>query len=236
MNPSRAYQRRGLSGLKILGIIFLVLILACGGFIAFVAASWRGWVAEGIRGPLVKEVQNSSLPDDQKESIVANLNRFADKFEAKEITKDQLVAMGERLKNEHFFDLIAMEGIRAKHLDQLQLSDEQRQQANITFDRFARGIVEEKIPESEFSPVLDKVAPKNSSGAREIPETLDNAKLTDFIAEMKAKADAAGIPEEPYQVDYAGLVNSAVETVLGPQEGAQPETEPAEGAATQPTA
>ncbi len=215
MNSPNPHLRRGASALKVLAIIFLVLVLVCGGIVTYVAVNFKRLAAGWVRGPLIQAIQNSNLPEDQKASITANIDRLTGDFENGRISFQQLGRVGTELAEGPFINLIIVESVEARHVEMIELPPEQRDEVSLTFDRFERGICEDAITTDQVDEVLAVVSASDGQDIRELKENLTEADLSAFVSAMKDKADEAEIPIEPYQVDFAAELQRVIDKVLG---------------------
>lgn len=213
MPPS---HRRAISVLKLLGVIFLLLMLVCGGVITWVAMNWRGWTAGVMEAGMLHLVEESHLPDDQKQAVRANIARMTADFRDKKIGGDQLFAFFARLSEGPFMDLVVMETLRARYDALIGPLDEERAEVDRVFERFQRGIVEGAIPSDTINTVLAPVSEVDQHGIREVHKyELSARDLEALVERMREEADEAGIPDERYEVNFAALVQDAVDAVYG---------------------
>lgn len=222
-------ERRRFPVLKVIATVLLIMILICGGLVTYVAYNMRGWMVRIARGPLVSMVDEAGLPDEQKASIKQNLNRLADEFEAGRISYTQFTSIVEKLSQGPFFELIQVEAMKHQYGLAHPQNDQAQQDTLVMFDRFARGVAERSIPAAEVQKVLalsHDPDETHADGSKQVTE----AELRPFIDAMIKAVEAAKIPVEPFQPDYAGEIDKAVNAVLGPS---SPTTSTAP-AATQP--
>lgn len=217
--------RSGMRVLKVVGLIMLVLVLICGGAVTYIAWNAKSWMASFARGPLIQEIQKSSLPEEQKAGITHNINRLSHAFEEGRLSWTQLGEAMAMLTEGSFVDLMLIETVRARYNAQSSAGEDQKQAAMLVFDRFQRGIVEERITQKDLSEAMTLVT-NTRQGQRELKEQLTDTELNAFVEAMREKADAAGIPQEPYQVDFAARIEQVTVDILGEEPGAS--TQPAE--------
>lgn len=208
-------RRRGMSGLKILGIVFLVLILLCGGVITYVTLNARRLMAGWMRGPMVEAIKSTHLPEDQKTRLSDIINQVMDDFESGAISYTQVGELTQELAQGPFFSLIMVEMVKAKHLDMFELKEKERAEVTLTFDRFERGVQEGTIADKKVAAVLEKVSEKGDDDSPTLKDKLSEEDLNAFVTAMKEAADEAEIPMESYQVDFAGELQRVVDEVLG---------------------
>ncbi len=223
-NPYPSYppplpQRRRIPVLKIIGTILLVMILICGGLVTYVAYNFRSWTAALIKGPAVTVVEQSNLPADQKTLIKQNLNRVADAYHDGRMSYTQFTTIISQLDKGPFFKLVSVESMRYQYSIAHPSMDAERAQTILLFDRFERGIAENAIPPHQVSQVMSLVHDPDRnhhrSGQTSRP-AISEADLKPFIDAMRTAVEQAEIPAVAYQADFAGEIDKAVNTVLGP--------------------
>ena len=69
--------------------------------------------------------------------------------------------------------------------------------------RFARGVYEKKIPTDAVDEVMKPIAETRQNGGWKTKENPTRMELDQFIANCKARADAAMIPNEPFDLNIA---------------------------------
>jgi len=228
-------RRRGMSGLKLLGIVFVALVLICGGTVTYVAMHFRPLMAGWIREPLLKAIEASNLGDDQKKRLSAIFRPLVDAFEGGDISYEQVGQLAEKLTEGPFFNLVLIEVLETEHAETVEPDEEAGKEVAVVFDRFERGFVEGTISEEKVAEVLDTVSTTRKDKGREPKKDLSKEQLEAFVVAMKEKADEAGVPDGPYQVDFAAELAKAVTEVLGAdwlvEAGIPAATQPASAAA-----
>lgn len=208
-------RQRGMSTLKVLGIVFIVFVLICGGIVTYVVRNARSMMVSAMRGPMITMINETQLPDDQKTRLTDTVNNMMDDFESGAMSMKQAGQIMVGLTEGPFFNLINVEMLRAKHQETIDLEDEERTEVTMTFDRFQRGIYEEEISDAKMESVLDKVSKKDPNGEPMLKENLTEEELTDAVEKMKKAADEADIPKESYQVDFASELQRVIDEACG---------------------
>ena len=234
--PQPARQNgSGMSVLKILGIIFLVLVLLCGGLGVWMAMNFRNWAATGIETVVVQAVAQSNLPAEQRDSIQKNVSELTAEFKAGKISVSELGMVFSELMEGPFLNLVMLEGLRYEHERVVKANEEQRASITRLFQRFERGIAEKTFPISEIEQTLSSVTVTDAGGTRTQKPNLTAEDLKAFVAAIKSKVNEAKIPDEPYEVDFAAIINDAVKKIA--PSSAKPKKAPKSGtSATRPAA
>lgn len=189
---------------KVLGYGCLIVILMGVILGAVVWTQWRGWTADSLRSVAEEMIKRSDLPDAQSTRIRERINGLAEDFENGDVSTTQFgLAMGLLMQGPFFVKIFHDEVVTRSGL-----SDDEKAEASLTLQRFARGVSEGSISTTDLQ--------ESASGAKNQKPSDDDIRA--IIAECKTKADNAGIPEEPHEIDVAGSVDRAIERAL--KEGA----------------
>jgi hypothetical protein len=194
--------------------VSLVLLIACGVGGWFVYQNTGKWVADATRAVVVQMVNDSDLPEEEKAEIKVQLDRVVEKYKSGEITLEQVGKVMEKLVESPVFATLIVKAAEAKYIDPSGLDDEEKAQARLVLQRIARGTVEKKIDPKTLEPALDHISHTDPQGNRQLKEHVSDAELRDFIAELKRVADAAQIPDEPYEVNFGAEIRRAVDEAL----------------------
>jgi len=110
-------------------------------------------------------------------------------------------------------------GIEAQHVYGSQLSEEDQQNARMQLRRVLRGYSEEKITTAELDPHWRKISKPDpdNPGERVVRDDIPPDEVNEFIDGLEKLVDDKNIPDEMYQVDMAGEMKEAVDSVLGEQ-------------------
>jgi hypothetical protein len=190
----------------VLKVVLIVLALLAAIGIAlgvWIAMSWRGWAATGMRNSVSTMLQQSQLPQEQRAVVSQRVDALAKEFEqmtsiAEEISQGPLMQAGVAWATHERFIAVSL------------LNDVEKADASLHLQRMARGMVEGTIPASVIDEVL---APIGTRDARGQWQPKGNASLEEtkaLVARVKAKADEAKIPVEPFTVDIAAELDKAI--------------------------
>jgi hypothetical protein len=192
--------------LIILGAIF-VLCLALG---IWVATSWRGWAANAANRTAEAIVKDSGLPPNQQASILTDVRQLGDDFKAGRVSLEQIGRITQTLTEGPLLPLAGVQVAREKYVNPSDMTTEEKADAILTLQRFARGVVEKKISKNEIEEVVKPVTDLKANGRWELKENPTRMELDQFIANAKAKADGVMIPEEPYDLNIADELHKAI--------------------------
>jgi hypothetical protein len=208
-------RRAGILGGCLIALAVLLVILLIGGW--YVYSHWKGWAATVVQKGTEAVVAESGLPDTQKSQILADVQSLSNDFKDGKISLDQLSQVMKEIADSPLLPLAGVQAARTKYIETSDMKPEEKAAAILSLQRFARGIYEKKITPAQ-SAIDDAVKPITTlkpDGRWELKERPTRQELDQFIANVKAKADAAKIPEEPFDLNIAAELRKAIDKALG---------------------
>lgn len=203
--------------LIVFGVIGLVVVLICGGMIglAYYAASQaKTFVADASRKALTDMVEQSEMDEEDKQTVVAQIDRVTDDFKSGKITLEQVGNVMEELGRSPLFVLMMVRAAEEKYVKPSGLSEEEKAAATLTLERTARGVYEEKIAHESLEGPMRHISQTDRQGNQQLKERVTDEELRAFLAECKTLADGASIPEERFDVDIGDEFKKAVDRAL----------------------
>jgi hypothetical protein len=201
--------------LMFLGLLFIVLLIA--GYFAFRnlrhLASFVG--AEMVKASL----DQIDLPEAEKAEIGIEIDRLSEAFRDGRITSEQAAAIVQQILASPLATSIIVSTIDAKYLSSSGLSDEEKAAGRKSLARFARGVLDHRIPEANRDATLKMLATKQPDDSWQLKQRVSDDELRVFLAAAKTDADAVQIPDQPEMVDPSAelktIVDGAVEAASG---------------------
>jgi hypothetical protein len=217
LNPlcTKRHSARGsfLTGCLIALAVVVVLFVVGG---VFVWTQWRGWTATGVVAVAEQVIEASELAEDQKQQIMGEIESLATDFKNKDITLEQLVEVGSAIGESPLLPVVAVMAAESRYVEGSGLTDEEKADARLQLQRLARGVYEDKITPDEAASAADEIMVRtNDNYQLADPETVDDEDLRQLTAELKAAADKANIPNEPFEIDIAAEFKKAIDEALG---------------------
>ncbi|MEK6703231.1 MAG: hypothetical protein AABZ53_13275 [Planctomycetota bacterium] len=214
MNQGTTLNRRGswVKGCLITLAIFIVLLVAAG---IYVSMHWRGWVAYGMQKAGTDMVAQSPLPQDQKDRITTRINTFTADFESGKISMQQFADVAKEVGEGPLMPLGMVWGVREKYVAKSGFSTEEKASAERSLQRLARGLAEKTIPWSTIDEISGPVATKQGKNNYKLKEKVSDEELRKLIKDATARADAAKVPDETFEVNVADEVDKAIDKALG---------------------
>ena len=239
------HRRTGMSGCTFAllgcGVVALLLIVAIGIGVWYVTTNIRTIASNVLSSVVTSTVEQSKLPDDQKARIIARIGQVKEDFQAGLITDQQAEQVFDNLMESPLLPLGAVEFYEEQYIKPSELSEEEKQAAYRSLQRFARGVYEDKIPREAIDHVLEPVsekepvADKEGDRGRELKNKPTADELREMIKRAQQHADEAKIADEPFQVNVAdeldrvidaGLAGKSLKKKKDPKEEAKQEQVP----------
>lgn len=228
-------ERRG--GLAVgclitLGVLFVLIAIA----VVFVAMKWRGWAASMAQTATREVLRTSSLPDDQKQAITAEIDALAKDFEDGKVSLGEMQQVFQEVAESPLLPLAGVQVAKEKYIDTSTMTSEEKASAERSLQRFARGIHEGKITpaEEQITDAIKPIVRLKPGNQWELKENPTRQEIDQFIANAKAKADEAQIPDEPFAIDFAAEIKKIIAEARGAPTPAAPAPVPAPAPAPAP--
>lgn len=182
-----------------------------------VMMNWRGWTASGMKAGMTAVVQQSDLPADQKRRIIVQVDQLAEAFKNKQITFEEFGRIAEALEDHPILPIGVLEFVETNKLQASSLSAEDKAAGILAVQRLQRGLDERTLTMDDIQPVLDPISQLDDQGNTTVIDNPTNVQLQSFIEAAQQKADEAGVPNEPFEVDIAAEIESLINDTLGRQ-------------------
>lgn len=207
-----APQRRAGCGSCLLGCLGTLVLAAA----LVVLAGWYAWkkLPDWSRNMLVSTIEASELPADQKQRIVAQIDRVVSEYKAGRASFQQVSSVLSELADSPLFSLSMAYAAAVQYIEPSGLGAEEKEEARIALQRVARGVYEKRISVEQLDPALDYVSTRQPNGQRQFAENVTDQELRALVAECRRLADDHDIPPGPFEVDIAAEVQRAVDRAL----------------------
>jgi lipopolysaccharide export LptBFGC system permease protein LptF len=207
----------------LVGCLIMVVVVAVGGAIVayWVSQNWRDWAsAAGAQG-ITMTVNESDLPEEEKQEINSQVERVADAFRDGDLSIEQVGVIIGKVAESPILPAIVVFTADEKYLNQSGLSDEEKAQGRISLQRFVRGAMDEKIDQDSVDVALAHIADRQEDGTWKLRDQVTDEQLSSFLATAKTEADEANIPEESRPFDPSDEIKRLIDEAM-----AQPVDEP----------
>lgn len=198
-----------------LGCFSMILISAAvigGG--AWYAASR---VPEWSRDAVAEIVHGSPLTEEDKEQLIAQIDRVLLAYQDGQMDLEQLMELSEHVVRSPVFGAIVAEAAEDKYIAQSGLSDRERAAGRLQLRRVVQGVYEQRITPEQLGPVLDYISRPDPSGQRQLIAYLDDDQLRAWIDECRRVADQAGVGPGGLNLDIGDEIERLVNAQLNGQ-------------------
>jgi hypothetical protein len=196
-------------------IVLAIVIAIVAGIAIYVGLHWKGWAADVMEQATTAIVNESGLPQDQKNQIVADVKKLGTDFKDGKVSLEQMQKVGEAIADSPLIHLAGVQAARLKYIEPSDMTAEEKAAANRSLQRFARGVFENKIPKETIDDVVKPITTLKPDGKWELKEKPTRQELDQFVANAKAKADDAKIPDEAFDLNIATELKKAIDKALG---------------------
>ncbi|MFG0258742.1 MAG: hypothetical protein ACF8LK_00205 [Phycisphaerales bacterium JB041] len=189
--------------------------------------NWRTWASNGVNTIVEKGLEQSSLPDSERQEVLAVVNSFTGEFEAGDVSVEDFFKVIEQLGQSPVMPAMIVMGIEESYISDSELTDEEKADGSKQLSRFVRGVAEGTISQTKIDDVTEPIhAPMDASDKVAIhagnfnvdlknPKNVTADELRAFLANAKAEADAAEVPDEKVEIDWSDELQLAIDRALG---------------------
>ncbi len=210
-----AYRKPSSSGCGkgcLIVTLICLAILVIGG--TYLALNYRSLAARGAAYLVKKTIEASELPADQKQALISRVDRLRDDFLAGKVSDEQLKRILEEIVEGPLLPVGVVLFIEQQHVAPSGLSDQEKQDARLTLQRLARGVIEKKIPYANLDPLFAAISTTDGKGHRELKKKLTDTELRDFLTLARHEIEAAKVSEEPLKIDLAKELDEAIDRAM----------------------
>lgn len=193
------------------------MVLLCGGLGVVGYMQGKQWATQLARTMIQSTIDESDLPDAEKEAIREQVDRVAMAYEEGAISLEELGQIMEELMQSDIWGLILVYGIEEKYLEPSGLSEEEKAAGRLAIDRILRGSIEGTIDDATLQSFSDHFTESRGSDpdVKQLKDKLTDEELRAVILEAETLADELEIPAEPYDVSISDQIREVVDQALG---------------------
>jgi hypothetical protein len=196
--------------LKVILIILGVIVFCVALGAIYVATHWKTWVVNVANVATEQMIKESGLPDDQREEILSEVHQFGDDFKSGKVSREQLQEVARAITDGPLIPLAGVQVARHKYIDPSTMSEKEKAESVRSVQRFARGIYEKRILKADVDDVVKPIADLRPNGRWKLKDNPTTMEISQFVANAKARADAAMIPNEPFDLNIAEELKKAI--------------------------
>lgn len=200
------------------GVAFVLVVGITGYLIYSVVMNLKDFATDVGRSVIVQVIEDSPLSDEEKAGVVEQIDRVADAYKAGEIDTEQMANVFSQLVESPVLVAGIVIAAEQQYVIPSGLDADEKAQAKRDLERFARGVFEESITPQQTEVAMASIQTTDpNTGETTIKDNLTDEELRALLADLRAAADAAEIPDEPFEVDLVGELKKIVDGVLGAQ-------------------
>lgn len=201
-----------------MGLIIIVM-LAIGALIFWLFTSGKTVISNAFREEIIAQVETSSLPHDQKDELIDQVNRVTDGFQEGDISLKQLTLIVEQLAESPSMSVLKIESAEGDPIASSGLSADEKTAARVTINRFVYGVFEERIPSTALDELIDPLLEQPSEREEwRFRSDISDAELRAALGQAKAYADDAEIGYVNLDPDVSGEVTEVIDRILNAQD------------------
>jgi hypothetical protein len=180
----------------------------------WVSRNWRDWFADVGTRALDQGIQAADLPPQEKIEVKVQVDRVTEAFRDGTVSGEQIAMIMQNVFESPLMPALVAAAIDMRYFDKSGLNAEEKAQGKVTLQRFARGMIDEKIAQQGIDAVMAHVAIRQSDGEWKLRQQVSDADLRAALTEAKAQADKAGIPEAPENVDPSDEIKKIIDEAM----------------------
>ncbi len=212
-------KTKGVSGLLIGCLaVFGVCVLMCAGLGFYVYSNATQFIVQTARTATEAMLNDSGLPDEERQAIMEQFDRVATAYEEGEITAQEMGEIMQDLAESPLISIVIFQAIEAKYLNSSGLSEEEVADAKRTLNRVVRGVQEEKLTKEDIDKlsrhILMDPQPGQPAEQKQLKNTLTDEELRAFFADAKVVVDEHEIPDEEFEMKISEVVEGVVDEIL----------------------
>jgi hypothetical protein len=171
-----------------------------------------------LKTQLIPWIEESSLAEADRQSIIERLNELAADMDAERLTGQQLSRLNFRLSSAPIFQWGAIEEIERQALVSTELSETEKQVISAACDRLLRTTLEGRIAMEQLEFCVQQVANKErKSGRLTARQDLSTAELREFLRRISSVADRVQTSNEPLGKSVSQVFRTMVDDALNVQ-------------------
>lgn len=227
---NRASDSERGSFLKVLGIGCLVIVILGIAATIFVVKNLKTMATNMAEKGLIAMIDEMEVAEEQKRVLRGQVSQLANGFRDGSITLEQMAEISKQFASGPIMSVGLIAFAQHAYFTDPELTDEEKKEADYQFGRYARGLLDGSITNAQAQAIIQKYSTTDANGNTTHKESLTAEERTELLELVKADADAAGVAEEEFEVDYGAEFQKIIDDVLGSSAPASgfDEVEPAE--------
>ena len=201
------------------GVVSLLVLLACGGTVWWVSVNAKRIATDLIAGVLKESIKQSQMREEDKQAVVAQIDRVADGFKQGKINEQELGKIMEGMAKSPLMMVLIVYGVTYDYINRPGQDADVKVEAERTLQRTARdtaqGTIKEEDLKKPFSSIAEDPNQQVQPGQPPQPkQQLTDEDLKKFLEDLKTLADEKAIPDEPYELNVGKEIKRIVDEAV----------------------
>lgn len=212
--PRTKQKRSGSGCLKGCLIACVVLLLLSAIAAIVIMRNWKSWAGAIATKTVEAMVEQSKLPEAEKQEIMAEVRRAADLLAEGKMSPEQMTRLFDGFMESPLFTSFFVTAIENEYLQPSGLDEEEKAEARVTLHRLIRGAVDKQIDEETLDNLLADVTERDGQGEMTLREKISDEELRTFLANAKQAVDDAGVAEDAPPIDPSDEIRRVVDEAM----------------------
>jgi len=200
-----------------LGCLVVFLLTVVVGVIAgwYAYRNGKQWATTAARAGVEQALADTELPQDEKDAILAQVDRLVVAAKERRLSWEALAKAGERVQQSPLFAAWMVFAAETKYIQPSGLSDDEKRDATRTLQRILRGLHDKSMSLQQLEPLQAAIMVDNGKGEPTLKEQLTDEELRKFLADCRQIADTAGVPDENFEITISQELKQFIDEILG---------------------
>ncbi len=200
--------RNAMIGCGVAAVLFAILMVIVGVYLAMNA---KRLMADFTVSMASEVIEKAELPPEGKARIKERLNRLADDYKAGRLTNQQVGQIVQKIVKSPLLIIALTTSAEQHFVKPSGLSEDEKQVAHRSLERYARGLFESKFDDKQQEAVMNLLMDEDGEHRKKLKQRMTDEEVRAFLAKVKEVADAVEIPDEPFEVDIAAEFEKAID-------------------------
>ena len=175
--------------------------------------------AYAVREQFIPWIEQSSLPNSDRQNIVSRMNQLSEQMEREELTKRQLGRLVLRLADNPLFQWGVVEQLIAKVNASDGFTNEEKAEFQAGCDRWLRAASDGKLSLQDMEFALQHVSTKDQrSGRLSMREDANDERLRECQRRIATICDKLEISKEPFEKSVTQVFSRMMDDALSEKE------------------
>ncbi|MCH2176791.1 MAG: hypothetical protein MK193_13800 [Lentisphaeria bacterium] len=210
-------------GIKIVGIGCLVMLATVVTLSYFLIKKIKPWLenpsgnvtASGIELFFDDSIQNTSLPDTDKDALIAAMKEFTNKIRSKAISSEEALEVASQIWFTKTYSALTVETFGIDQLEKSNLSSEEKEQGFKLLDQFSWAIVNDKIADyGDITSQLYETITDEAGSITVKAKQFTDQEIIDLLDQIQIKVDELHLGATSTIIDYKKELQEDIEEIL----------------------